>query len=33
MSRYEKILNGAAFWGAFYRVNPERFVQDYLHIR
>ena len=33
MSRYEKILNGAAFWGAFYRVNPDRFVQDYLHIR
>ena len=30
--RYQKILDGAAEWGAFYRKNPEKFVQDYLHI-
>ncbi len=32
-SRYEKILNGAAFWGAFYRYNPDKFAEDYLHLR
>ena len=25
-------MNGAALWGAYYRANPEKFVQDYLHI-
>ena len=33
MSRYERVLEGAAYWGSFYRHNPEKFVQDYLHIR
>ena len=33
ISRYEKILNGAAFWGAFYRHNPDKFAEDYLHLR
>ena len=31
--RYQKILNGAAHWGAFYRKHPDRFVEDYLHIK
>lgn len=25
-------MEGAAYWGAFYRENPEKFVEDYLHI-
>ena len=33
MSRYEKIQEGAAIWGSYYRYNPEKFVEDYLHIR
>lgn len=33
MTRAEKILNGAAYWGSYYRNNPERFVNDYLHIK
>lgn len=33
MSRYERVLNGAAQWGAFYRANPEKFVEQYLHVR
>lgn len=32
MNRYEKVMNGAALWGAFYRANPDKFVEDYLHI-
>ena len=32
MTRQEKIMNGAAEWGAFYRANIDKFVQDYLHI-
>lgn len=30
--KYERVLNGAAVWCAFYRANPHRFVQDYLHL-
>ncbi len=33
MTRVEKILDGAAYWGAFYRENVDKFVEDYLHIR
>lgn len=33
MSRYENVLNGAAAWGAFYRENVDKFVEDYLHVR
>lgn len=32
-SRYDRILEGAAYWGAFYRKNPDKFAEDYLHIR
>ena len=32
-SRYERVLNGAAIWGAFYRKNPDRFAIDYLHLK
>lgn len=31
-ARYDKILTGAAVWAGFYRANPHRFVEDYLHI-
>lgn len=31
-SRYDRILNGAAIWAAYYRANPHRFVADYLHV-
>jgi len=33
MSRYERVLEGAAYWGAFYRHNPDKFAEDYLHIK
>lgn len=33
MDRYQNVLNGAAIWGSFYRQNPDKFVEDYLHIR
>lgn len=33
LSRQERILEGAAHWGAFYRKNPDKFAEDYLHIR
>ena len=33
MDRYQSILNGAALWGAYYRFNPEKFAEDYLHLR
>ena len=25
----ERIMNGVAYWAAFYRENPQRFVKDY----
>ena len=28
----ERIMNGVAYWAAFYRHNPQRFVEDYLHV-
>lgn len=28
----QRILNGVAFWGSFYRNNPQRFVKDYLNV-
>lgn len=28
----QKIMNGVAYWGAFYRLNPQRFCKDYLNI-
>ena len=33
MNRYRKVLEGAALWGAFYRQNPDKFAEDYLHVR
>lgn len=33
MNRYDKILNGAARWGSFYRYNPDKFVESYLHVK
>ena len=28
----ERIMNGVAYWAAFYRCNPQRFAKDYLNI-
>ena len=28
----EKIMQGIAYWAAFYRHNPQRFVKDYLNV-
>lgn len=28
----ERIMQGVAYWAAFYRCNPHRFVRDYLNI-
>lgn len=33
MDRYQSIMNGAAVWGAFYRENPDKFAESYLHIK
>lgn len=27
-----RILEGVAYWGSFYRCNPHRFAKDYLNI-
>lgn len=32
MTRYEKVMEGAAHWVAFYRKNPHVFAQQYLHL-
>lgn len=31
-TRYDRILKGAAEWAGYYRANPHRFVEDYLHV-
>lgn len=31
--RYQRVLEGAANWVAFYRKNPDRFAEDYLHLK
>lgn len=28
----DRVMEGVAYWGAFYRKNPQRFVKDYLNI-
>lgn len=33
MNRYQKIKEGAAYWGSFYRNNPDIFAEEYLHLR
>lgn len=32
MNERQKIMEGAAYWAAYYRSNPARFVRDYLHV-
>lgn len=32
MTREEKILQGVNDWTAYYRKNPHRFAEDYLHL-
>lgn len=29
-SKSERIMEGVAYWAAFYRKNPQRFVAEYL---
>ncbi len=31
-TRQDKIMEGAAAWCGYYRCNPHRFAQDYLHL-
>ena len=31
-SKSERIMEGVAYWAAFYRKNPQRFVAEYLNI-
>lgn len=31
--RYTRVMNGAAYWVAFFRENPEKFVEAYMHIK
>lgn len=33
MTRAERIMNGAALWGSYYRNNPDKFAEDYLHLK
>ena len=33
MNRYQRVMEGAAYWGAFYRHNPDKFAEDYLHLK
>ena len=28
----ERLMNGAAYWGAFYRKNPQRFCRDFMNV-
>jgi len=32
LNRHDRIMNGAALWGAYYRLNPDKFCADYLHL-
>lgn len=32
MTREERIMEGAARWGAYYRHHPDKFAEEYLHI-
>lgn len=29
----QRLMEGVAYWGSFYRKNPQRFVKDYLNIQ
>lgn len=33
INRIQKIMDGAALWGSYYRHNPDKFASDYLHLR
>ena len=33
MTREEKIMEGIREWTAFYRENPHRFAEDFLHLK
>lgn len=33
MDRYQSIMEGAATWGAYYRHNPDKFAEEYLHLK
>lgn len=33
MNRYERVMEGAAIWGSFYRFNVDKFAEDYLHLK
>lgn len=33
MNRYDRVINGAALWGSFYRENPDKFAEEYLHLK
>lgn len=33
MDRYQSVMEGAALWGSYYRQNPEKFAEQYLHLR
>lgn len=28
----DRLMNGVAYWAAFYRKNPQRFARDYLNV-
>ena len=28
----DRLMNGVAYWAAFYRKNPQRFAKDYLNV-
>ncbi len=33
MDRYQKVMDGAALWGSYFRANPDKFAEQYLHLR
>ena len=33
MNRYQRVMDGAAYWGSYYRYNPDKFAEDYLHLK
>lgn len=33
MNRYQRVMEGAAYWGSYYRYNPDKFAEDYLHLK
>ena len=33
LEKSERLMNGVAYWAAFYRKNPQRFCKDYLNVQ